>query len=169
LNVLKQNIQVLEKEYKSLVLARDVLREVIKENRDRILPNLMSYASEVLAKLTQKKYLTFSLKEDMASLSVFIKDIGKVIAIDNLSSSTFDLMIFVFRLGLLNFYSNYGNVKLPLFLDDFFVHFDDERLTLVLFLLEEISKKHQVFLCTCCKREKELMDKLSISYNLVNL
>ena len=59
--------------------------------------------------------------------------------------------------------------KMPIILDETFAYFDNERLENVLKYLINELKENQVILFTCTKREQEILNKLNIEYNLVEL
>ena len=58
---------------------------------------------------------------------------------------------------------------MPILLDEAFAYYDDKRLENVLKFLVENMKNHQVILFTCTRREQEILDKLQLAYNLVEL
>ena len=62
-----------------------------------------------------------------------------------------------------------SNEKMPIILDEAFAYYDDNRLENILKFLCNNMKEHQVIIFTCTKREKEILDKLAIEYNLVEL
>ena len=59
--------------------------------------------------------------------------------------------------------------KMPIILDEAFAYFDNERLENVLKFINEKYKENQVLILTCSNREKEIMDKLGIKYNFIEL
>jgi uncharacterized protein YhaN len=59
--------------------------------------------------------------------------------------------------------------KLPLFLDETFAYYDDERLqNILLFLLKE-AKRRQIFIFTCSKREIDILNGFNADYNMVEI
>ena len=59
--------------------------------------------------------------------------------------------------------------KMPIILDEAFAFFDNERLENILRFIVDNYKENQVIIFTCSNREKEILDKLNVEYNLVNL
>ena len=59
--------------------------------------------------------------------------------------------------------------KMPIILDEAFAYFDNERLENIIKFISENYDKNQVIIFTCSNREKEILDKLNIKYNLINL
>ena len=62
-----------------------------------------------------------------------------------------------------------SNEKMPIILDEAFAYYDDERLKNILIFLSNNAKEHQVIIFTCTKREQEILNKLNIEYNLVEM
>ena len=58
---------------------------------------------------------------------------------------------------------------LPLFLDETFAYYDDERLQNVLEFLKNEAKKRQILIFTCSNREKEILNKMSFEYNSIEI
>ena len=59
--------------------------------------------------------------------------------------------------------------KLPIILDEAFAYYDNERLENILKFINDNYKENQVLIFTCSNREKEILDKLNIEYNFVEL
>ena len=58
---------------------------------------------------------------------------------------------------------------MPIILDESFAYYDDNRLENILnYLVNEYYNK-QVIIFTCTKREIEILEKLQIKYNLIEL
>ena len=58
---------------------------------------------------------------------------------------------------------------MPIILDESFAYYDDERLSNILKYLNEEYNNNQIIIFTCTNREKEILDKLNINYNKINL
>ena len=54
-------------------------------------------------------------------------------------------------------------------LDEAFAYYDEERLENILKYLINKTDKNQVIIFTCTLREQKILDKLGVSYNLVEL
>ena len=54
-------------------------------------------------------------------------------------------------------------------MDETFAYFDDDRLENILKYLDEDLKNHQAIILTCTNREKNILDKINVKYNLVQL
>lgn len=59
--------------------------------------------------------------------------------------------------------------SMPIILDEAFAYYDEERLENILKYLDEECKDNQIIIFTCTNREKQILDKDSINYNLISL
>ena len=58
-----------------------------------------------------------------------------------------------------------SNEKLPIFLDETFAFYDDERLKNILLYLNKKFFDRQIIIFTCTNREKNILDYEKIEYN----
>ena len=58
---------------------------------------------------------------------------------------------------------------MPIILDEAFAYYDDNRLENILNYLTKEYNNKQVIIFTCTKREIEILEKLQIKYNLIQL
>lgn len=59
--------------------------------------------------------------------------------------------------------------NMPIILDETFAYFDDERLKNILEFINDFYNNKQVIIFTCSNREINILEKLNIEYNLINL
>lgn len=59
--------------------------------------------------------------------------------------------------------------SMPIILDEAFAYYDDKRLNNILYYINEEFKDNQIIILTCTNREKEILDKLNIEYNLIEM
>ena len=59
--------------------------------------------------------------------------------------------------------------SIPIFLDETFAYYDDERLANILKFLNYEFSNIQIIIFTCTNRERDLLEKLDVDYNLVEL
>ena len=83
-----------------------------------------------------------------------------------LSTGTIDQMYLSLRLSALN---EISNESLPIILDEALAYFDDDRIANILKYLKTNFENNQIILFTCSNREVEILKKLNIEYNLINL
>ena len=85
---------------------------------------------------------------------------------DILSNGAKDQLYLALRLSFINML--FKNKEVPIFLDDAFVQYDDERRKKALKLLikEDFA---QIIFFTCQEIEKSILDNNSYEYNLITL
>ena len=59
--------------------------------------------------------------------------------------------------------------SMPIILDEAFAYYDEERLENILKYLDAECKDNQIIIFTCTNREKNILDKENINYNLISL
>ena len=91
---------------------------------------------------------------------------GEYIPVELLSIGTIDQLYLSLRLSMID---DLSNEKMPIILDEAFAYYDDERLKNILIFLSNNAKEHQIIIFTCTKREQEILNKLNIEYNLVEM
>ena len=90
---------------------------------------------------------------------------GEYIECNKLSIGTIDQLYLSLRLSATK---EITNETIPIILDESFAYFDNQRLENVIKYLDS-NYNNQIIIFTCTNREKEILDKLNIEYNLVNL
>ncbi|GEM_PF-326399 len=142
------------------------------------MPLLRSAISENFSYVTGGRYSGVNIDEDM-NISVVKTDNGIVdkdtaigkdieeININSLSGGTLDQLYISVRLGFSSLISN--NKKIPLILDDSFIQYDEERLEKSLEILDKERNRRQIILFSCQRREKQILDKLKIEHNYIEI
>ena len=59
--------------------------------------------------------------------------------------------------------------KMPIILDEAFAYYDTQRLENILNYMINKYNDRQIIILTCTEREKEILEKLNIKYNFINL
>lgn len=59
-----------------------------------------------------------------------------------------------------------SNENMPIILDEAFAYYDEERLNNILKYLSEEFKDNQIIIFTCTDREKEILERQNIPYQL---
>jgi len=144
-----------EERYAALDIALEELRGAYEELQSRFSPMLARRTADIFARLTHGRYNEVLLQQ---SLTALVQRKGDNVPHEStqLSRGTLEQLYLSLRLALLELLDPEG--KCPLVLDDVFVSFDDERLRLAMELLSEISKKRQIILFTCQKRERKTLE-----------
>ena len=91
---------------------------------------------------------------------------GNYISVEKLSTGTIDQLYLSLRLAIIK---ELSEESIPIFLDESFAYYDDERLENIIKYLNDEFKYLQIIIFTCSNRERILLDKLNIDYNLINL
>lgn len=150
------------KNMEAIQLAMDYIEETIADMQVYVGKRLKDRTSEILSELTDGKYTAVELDEDFQP-GVHTKD--KYVPLEQLSRGTMEQVYFALRMAS-------GEIlcqeeMLPVILDDVFAMYDEERLGRTLHWLA--MQKRQVLIFTCHKREEELLKRLGISYNKVQM
>ena len=132
--------------------------------KQNVTPKFTKNLSKLVEQITNGKYKKVSIHEE-EGLIVELEN-GEYIPAGLLSAGTIDQLYLSLRLAMLD---EISKEKMPIILDEAFAYSDDERLENSLSFLIEQSKEHQVILLTCTKREKEILDKLRIDYEWVEI
>lgn len=146
----------------SINLAIEVLNDSYEELKEEIVPNIENLIKENITTTTDEKYNNV-IYNDKQGLLVENPS-GEIVQIEKLSTGTIEQMYLGFRFAMIEKMKN-----IPIFLDEVFAYYDDERLENVLNAIHQKSKNNQVFILTCSDREKRIMDRLKIKYNDVCL
>ena len=92
---------------------------------------------------------------DALSINLEAPETDELIPVNSLSAGTIDQVYFCMRLAAVTLIEK-DRELLPLFLDEPFSQYDEDRVKNAFELLKEVSKKRQVFFFTCREREYEI-------------
>ena len=132
--------------------------------KENITPKFTNNLSKIISIITNNKYNKIKFNEENGII-VELEN-GDYMPVDKLSTGTVEQLYLSLRISMIN---DLSEETLPLFLDETFAYYDDQRLENILKFINENYKENQVLIFTCSNREKEIMDKLKINYNLVEL
>jgi uncharacterized protein YhaN len=144
----------------SINISELVLEEAFLELQKSFGTKLNAETGEILSVVTLNKYSEIKISEDYGIKVSPLEDVP-VVDIDYFSNGTWDQVYFSLRMGIINLIFN--DRQIPLLLDDAFLQYDDERLETTLKYLYEYSKKNQVIMFSCQKRETELYSAKDVS------
>ncbi len=152
----RERLSRMEADHDALMLARQTLDKAFQSLQQSFGPRLNQRAGEILAMLTGQRYQ--SMRADRF-LAVFVEDprTGTLQESDYFSGGTIDQIHLALRLSVAELTApNPG--RLPLFLDDIFVQYDDRRARAGLDFLRRYAKEQdlQVLLFTCHDRMAHL-------------
>ena len=144
----------LEMKGAGLVMASQVLKETaLKMQRDYI-PYLNDEMSRMMNVLSGGRYHKITTNDEL-SINLEAPETDELIPVTRLSAGTIDQVYFCMRLAAVALIEK-GRELLPLFLDEPFSQYDEERVKNAFELLKEVSEKRQVFFFTCREREYEI-------------
>lgn len=133
-----------------LQTTEQLLREANARYLSQLSPRLQPRIEHYLPSLTQGRYTRATLDEQL-TLQVFHPERGEWLAVEHShpawSVGAVDQLFFACRLGLADALAD--DLRLPLLLDDPFVHFDNARYRAALELLREVAQHTQVLLFSC--------------------
>ena len=155
-----------ERKLLALEMAKETIDNLSKNIQKDFAPKLNRDISDLILDITNSKYSDVKISEDI-TIKINEPNRGTFIDIESLSGGTVDQLYFATRLSIIDIISN--NKSFPLILDDCFIQYDENRLSKSLQFLLKKSEDRQVILFTCHKREKEILDKLGLNYNYIEL
>lgn len=151
-----------ELEIDSLNLAMEVIDKISKDIHRQVGWRLRRRISQILGEITGGKYTEILIDPE---LHITVNTGDRNIALENLSRGTVEQIYFALRMAAGELLC--GQEKLPVFLDEVFGMYDEERLTSVLKWLAKENR--QVVILSCRQREAEILEKNGISYNRIDL
>ena len=132
--------------------------------KKNITPKFTENLSETIKKISSNKYSKVIVNDEKGI--VVETDRGEYIDAGKLSCGTIDQLYLALRLSMID---ELATEKMPIMLDETFAYFDDTRMEKVLEYLVKNLNKHQAIIFTCSNREIEILNKLNIKYNNVEL
>ena len=145
-------------------LAKEILAESYEEMRNTVTPKFTQELSKNISEITEEKYSKIMFNDEQG-LIVELES-GNYVPASKLSIGTIDQLYLSLRLSMID---ELSEENLPIILDEAFAYYDTERLTNILEYLDEKYKTHQIILFTCTNREKEILKKIKVPYNLIEL
>lgn len=161
----QKEISYYENKIKAINLARGTIENISNKLHKEFAPSINREVSEIVGVVTNGKYTGVKVDENL-NVSVENPTTKEIHPIDSLSGGTVDQLYFALRFSIV---SSINNRPLPLILDDCFIQYDGERLENALKYLSRIAQEKQIILFTCHQRERELLDRLGLKYNLIYL
>ena len=146
----------------SLKLASTKLDEAYEELKREVVPELENEIKKSIVETTNNEYTNVFYNDTQGILVE--NSLGDIITLDKLSIGTIDQAYLGFRLAVAS-----KTADLPLILDESFAFYDDERLENILNLLAEKYSKRQIIILSCSNREKDMLNKMNVSFNLIKM
>lgn len=157
----KENLQ---KEEKRIKLTKELLEKAYNKMKSKITPKLTKILSETAEQISNKRYKNIKFNDEVGLLVELPN--GEYVNSNRLSTGTIEQMYLSLRLSV---FKEVTNEKIPIILDEAFAYYDEERLKNTLEYLNKEFKENQIIIFTCSDREKNILDKSKIKYNLIKI
>ena len=154
----------LEKQESTINIAISTLTEAYEEMKDTITPKFTQNLSSSIKQISNNKYEKVTINDDNGMIVENSR--GEYIDASKLSTGTIDQLYLALRLSMID---ELSKEQLPIILDETFAYFDNDRLENILKHLNEELKNHQTIILTCTNREKNILDRINVKYNLIEL
>jgi len=165
IEAVKSKIESMERKIKAINTAKEAILKISADIHNEFAPRINRDVSMLISEITDGKYTNVKIDEDF-SITVENPVSNETIYLDSLSGGTMDQIHFALRFSLI---SSIKDERLPLILDDCFIQYDDKRLENILKYIDKACRDMQILLFTCQNREKEILDRLNLKYNLIAL
>lgn len=160
--VLKERMRDVRIERDRLTLLRSVLQRADRQFREEHQPDVLRRAGDYLKRISGGRYRSVAMVPNGAGveeMTVIAAGDGNLLRVDDqheLSTGTRDQVYLAFRLAVVD-HLDADHESLPLFLDEVFVNWDEERLERGAVILGEVAATRQVFVFTC---HEDTVDRL---------
>lgn len=162
LNDLYEKEEELRKLEYAIKIATCNLDSAYEELKSDIVPHIEESIKENIAQTTNGAYVNTKYNDRVGLLVE--TNTGELMNIEKLSIGTIDQMYLGFRFAISEKVNN-----IPIFLDETFVYYDDERLENILEVLDKKAQTSQIFILTCSDREIRALNKKGIKYNEIKI
>ena len=160
----KNRMSTLRKLNSSMELVKEVLSNAYEKMKKSVTPKFTQELSNTISKITDGKYTNIAPNDEQGLLVEL--DNGNYEPASKLSVGTIDQLYLSLRLSMVE---ELSEENMPIILDEVFAYYDDERLKNTLSFLNEKCNNHQILIFSCTDREKEMLEKLKIKFNYINL
>ena len=161
---LSEELADLENRNNVINLTKEIITKAYINMKNNITPKFTENLSNNIARISKGKYTKVGINDENGL--IVENEYGEYIPADLLSTGTIDQLYLSLRLSMID---DLSNEKMPIILDEAFAYYDDDRLENIIKFLSDNMKEHQVIIFTCTKREQEILNKLNIEYNLVEM
>ena len=161
---LKEKLNDLENENNLIIKTKEYLINAYEKMKNNITPKFTQNLSNTVEKISNGKYTKVSINDEKGL--IVENQYGEYISAERLSTGTVDQLYLSLRLSMID---EISNESMPIILDEAFAYYDETRLENILKFLSDELGNHQLIIFTCTNREKNILDKIHVSYNLVEL
>ena len=167
----EEELESLKEESLELNKKRDNIKKTIEyleiaynKMKEQITPKFTKELSKAMEKISNGKYKNVRINTN--GEIIVEQENGEYINAENLSIGTIDQLYLSLRLATIK---EISKENMPIILDEAFAYYDDNRLENILKYLSSEYNNKQVVIFTCTNREKEILEKMQIKYNLIEL
>ncbi len=144
-------------------MTKKCIEEAYLNIKKSVSPKYKNNISAILNEVSKGKYSRVEINDDKIMVET---EYGEMVPINMLSTGTIDQIFLSLRLSMLD---EITSEKIPVFFDETFAFFDDDRLEGIINYLREYHKDRQICIFTCSKREINILENLGMEYNLIKL
>ncbi len=163
---LEESISDYENELKAYDIAISEINELSKDIRSTFSEEFNSFISLTVSDITNKKYSDVVVTEDL-KMMVRDKELNSLVDMNSLSGGTIDQLYFAMRFAIMDLVLTEKNI--PVFLDDCFTQYDENRLYNVLKFLCKRSIYKQIIIFTCRNQEEDALNEMQANYNYIRM
>ena len=168
---IEEELESLKEENLELNEKRDNIKKTIEyleiaynKMKEQITPKFTQELSKAMEKISNGKYKNVRINTN--GEIIVEQENGEYINAENLSIGTIDQLYLSLRLATIK---EISKENMPIILDEAFAYYGDNRLENILKYLSSEYNNKQVVIFTCTNREKEILEKMQIKYNLIEL
>ena len=161
---LNEELNDLEKKNNAINLTKELITRAYENMKNNITPKFTQNLSYNISKISDGKYNKVGINDEKGL--IVENEFGEYIPAELLSVGTIDQLYLSLRLSMID---DMSNEKMPIILDEAFAYYDDLRMENIIKFLSDNLQEHQVIIFTCTNREKNILDKLGLEYNWVEL
>lgn len=155
----KDNLLQLNNMYE---MAKEEIENAYQAMKENITPEFIEELKQILSDVTEGKYTECYI--DSENNILVETENGKYIPIELLSVGTIDLIYLALRISAAK---EISKETMPIILDESFAYYDNDRMARILRYLETLDR--QVIIFTCSSREKDILEKEGIIFNLISM
>lgn len=148
-------------EVQAINLAMETIEKLSAQIHSQVGGKLKERTSQILSEITGGKYREVLLDSE---LHISINTGERIVRMENLSRGTVEQIYFSLRMAAGELLG--GGEDFPLFLDEIFGMYDQERLGGVLQWL--VSQKRQAIITSCQTREIDILEEMGIPYHRID-
>ena len=162
-NLSEEKIE-LEQKRNNIKRTIEYLEIAYNKMKEQITPKFTEELSNLMEKISDGKYKKVRINTN--GEIIVEQNNGEYINAESLSIGTIDQLYLSLRLATIK---EVTKENMPIILDEAFAYYDETRLENILNYLANEYKEKQIIIFTCTYREKEILEKMQIKYNLIQL